>query len=282
MELYDNYENPRYLQLVADVTDYEETGVISDLMVTYFDQNGDLLHEREFPRKSDPKTQRILKSIRIPEDHLISTDETGMVTLHSSCCITDQRRPTQVKLHRICGDFRTLRSDHVVAPNLTEIGGMLDANGGTIELPALQHVGFLAHAETARKFDPESGWRRYLNLPELLTAGTIIPDVHFLDLPKLETVSDDFESFPSKRINAPNLRFVGGKLSITHCEVNFPEDIKARSLYMSPDSLKQWKDWVQRQKVRKALRGNNEGFEISLSPPASPPEPAEPWKFPCW
>jgi len=36
--------------------------------------------------------------------------------------------------------------------------GMLEANE-TLDLPALRHVGFLAHAETARKFDPENGWQ---------------------------------------------------------------------------------------------------------------------------
>lgn len=262
MDSIEVYENHRYQELLADVTTYQETGVISDLMLTYFDQNGKLLHEYEFPRKSDPQTQIILKSIRIPEDRLTSTDESGMVTLHSSFYITDKPRSTEVNLHRICGDLRILRAKHLIAPTLTEIGGILAANGWTIELPVLRHVGFLSHARTANKFDPENGWQRELTLPELVSAGTINPDVHFLNLPKLETVSGDFVGFPSKRINAPNLRFVGGKLTILHSEVNFPEDIEAPSLYMSPDALNQWKEWLQRQKIRNALRGNCEDLEL--------------------
>jgi len=262
MELQQNYQTRRYQECIADVTIYEATGVISDLMVTYFDQNGNLLHDHGFPRNPDPKTQKILKSIRIPENRLTSTDETGMVTLHSSCCITDKRPPTEVNLHRICGDLRTLRTDRVAAPNLVEITGMLYAIGGTIELPALRHVGFLANAETARKFTTDDGWRWELTLPELVTAGTIIPDVHNLNLPKLENVSGDFVGFPAKRINAPNLRYVGGRLEILYSEVNFPEDIKARTLYMSPDAEQKWKEWLQRQKIKKAIRGNCEGLEL--------------------
>lgn len=258
MATQEDYEQSRYERLQADVAAYEVSGVISDLIVTYFDQNGDLLHEHDFPSKADLKTQKILKTIRIPKSRLMSTDESGMITLHSSCYISRRRKPAQINAHRICGDLRILNTD-VVAPNLVEITGMLNSTG-TIELPTLCHVGFLAHAETSRKFDPKTGWERYLNLPELLTAGTINADVHILKLPKLGDVFEDFEGNFARIIHAPQLRNVGGTLSILHSDVNFPEDIQAQSMYMSPDALAKWKQWIQRLKVRKTLRG--EPFEL--------------------
>lgn len=260
----EEFEACRYMQLQADVTVYEATGVISDHMVTYFDQSGDLLHEHCFPSKSHPHTQKVLKNVCIPQNRLFSTNESGEVILHASCCISRRRRPSQINVHRIFGDLRALDTGLVVAPSLVEISGILDATGGEIDLPALRHVGFLAHAETSTTFDPDSGWRRELTLPELVTAGTITPDVHFLNLPRLETVSGDFDGNRSKRINAPRLRNVGGALSIHHSEVNFPEDIKARSLYMSPDSLRQWKEWLHREKLQTAIRAALEAQNLEI------------------